>query len=33
MTYEGENDAEFSKIIHSIHTKILELTEKIEKGS
>ena len=28
----GKNDAEFSKIIHSIHTKILELTEKIERG-
>ena len=28
----GKDDVEFSKIIHSIHTKILELTEKIEKG-
>lgn len=24
----GKNDVEFSKGIHSIHTKILELTEK-----
>ena len=23
----GKNDVEFSKVIHSIHTKILELTE------
>ena len=27
----GKNDVEFSKVIHSIHTKILELTEKIKK--
>lgn len=27
----GKNDVEFSKGIHSIHTKILELTEKIKK--
>ena len=27
----GKNDVEFSKAIHSIHTKILELTEKIIK--
>ena len=28
----GKNDVEFSKIIHSIHTKILELTEKIKNN-
>ena len=28
----GKTDAEFSKIIHSIHTKILELTEKIKNN-
>lgn len=28
----GKNDVEFSKGIHSIHTKILELTEKIKKN-
>lgn len=27
----GKNDVEFSKGIHFIHTKILELTEKIKK--
>ena len=27
----GKNDVEFSKVIYSIHTKILELTEKIKK--
>ena len=26
-----KNDVEFSKVIHSIHTKILELTEEIKK--
>ena len=28
----GKTDAEFSKIIYSIHTKILELTEKIKNN-
>lgn len=28
----GKNDVVFSKGIHSIHTKILELTEKIKKN-
>lgn len=28
----GKDDVEFSKSIHTIHTKILELTEKIEKN-
>ena len=28
----GKNDVEFSKGIHSIHTKILELTETIKKN-
>ena len=28
----GKTDVEFSKIIHSIHTKILELTEKIKNN-
>ena len=28
----GKNDDEFSKTIHSIHEKILELTEKIKNN-
>ncbi len=28
----GKDDVEFSKIIHTIHTNIIELTKRVENG-